>query len=40
MNLLHRPHRALDSAISLTGLVALECAVVVGVLLALHIDPA
>lgn len=39
MNLLHRPHRALNSAISLTGIVAIECALVAGVLLALHIDP-
>jgi hypothetical protein len=39
MNLLHRPHLALKSAISLTGIVAIECALVAGVLLALHIDP-
>jgi hypothetical protein len=39
MNLLHRPHLALKSAISLTGIVAIECALVAGVLLALHIEP-
>jgi hypothetical protein len=39
MDILHRPHRALQSAISLTGLIAIECALVAGVLLALHIDP-
>lgn len=39
MNLLHRTHPALRSAISLTSLVAIECALVAGVLLALHIDP-
>ncbi|WP_322011825.1 hypothetical protein [Paraburkholderia sp. J12] len=39
MDILHRPHRALKSAISLTGLIAIECALVAGVLLALHIDP-
>jgi hypothetical protein len=39
MNLMQRSHRALKSAISITGIVAVECALVAGVLLALHIDP-
>lgn len=39
VNILHGRHRALESALSITGLVAFECALVAGVLLALHIDP-
>ncbi|WP_281278275.1 hypothetical protein [Paraburkholderia dinghuensis] len=34
----HRSHPALMSVISLTGLVAIECAIVAGVLLVLHIE--
>lgn len=39
MNLLSQPHLALKSAISLTGIVAVECVLVAGVLLALHVAP-
>jgi len=39
VNILHGSHRALESALSITGIVAFECALVAGVLLALHIDP-
>lgn len=39
MKSLHRPIPALMSAISLTGLVAIECGIVAGVLLLLHIEP-
>jgi hypothetical protein len=39
VNILHGRHRALESALSITGIVAFECALVAGVLLALHIDP-
>ncbi len=31
--------RTLEGTLSITGIVALECAMVIGVLLALHIDP-
>jgi hypothetical protein len=39
MKPLNQPHRALRSALSLTSIVAIECALVAGVLLALHIEP-
>jgi hypothetical protein len=43
VNILHGRHRgrhrALESALSITGIVAFECALVMGVLLVLHIDP-
>jgi hypothetical protein len=39
MKVLQRPHRALTSAISLTGIVAIECMLVAAVLLAMHIEP-
>lgn len=39
VNILHGRHRALESALSITGIVAFECVLVAGVLLALHIEP-
>lgn len=39
VKILQGSHRALESALSITGIVAFECALVAGVLLALHIEP-
>jgi hypothetical protein len=38
VNILHGRHRALESALSITGIVAVECALVAGVLVVLHVD--